>query len=640
VKSAAQAALSGGSDIYVTKLDPSGNVIYATYFGGRADDTASAMAVDAVGNVYVTGQTSSPDFPTTKGAFQPTPPQTAPLNPAAWTFLVKFNSDGAVAWSTYFTTSLTTPSAIAADGAGSTYITGFTKGDLPVTPGAYQSVCNCGVQPGGFLSIPHLSIIYVDGFAARFDAAGSKLTYATYLGVANSIGMTIGTALAVATDGSAYVGASTGIYRLDAAGSTLLAHGLPKIMPQAMALRSDGSLYITGLSQGQIGAPGTFLPTPGAAQTNPNLAPKLEYQPQLNGQQAIVRMDAQLQTTIAATYFGGPYNMTVSSLALDASGNVYVGGSTSPRGLPTVTPFVEAFGSSGTGFATKLSADLSSVQFSSYFGDAEYFDLRSVAVGAGGSLILGGATIQTGSSAPLPGAVWVNSLALTPPPALRIDSVANAASRLGDPISSGETIAVTGAGFGPDTQLLIGGVPVQTIAVTPTQITAVAPEKLPDGAVTVQVQSGGALSNAVLTPVAAASPGLFSVDRTGLGQGYILNQDGTRNTPDKPAKPGDRITIYATGVGPVNFDHGYAVTANPVSVYVDIFYALGVAAVMGPVDGFPGDVYQLTVYVPDRAQLVAINPDLKNFQYPPQVGVILKIAGGSSQNGLAISIAQ
>jgi uncharacterized protein (TIGR03437 family) len=360
----------------------------------------------------------------------------------------------------------------------------------------------------------------------------------------------------------------------------------------------------------------------------------------LNGQQAIVRMDAQLQTTIAATYFGGPYNMAVSALAIDANGNVYVGGSTSPRGLPTVTPLVEAFGSPGTGFAAKLAGDLSAVEFSSYFGDTENFNVRSVAVGAGGSLILGGATIQNVSTPSPPGAVWVNSLALTALPALRIDSVGNAAGRVSDPISPGETIVVTGAGFGSDAQLLMGGVPVQTIAVAPSQITAVSPVKLPDAAVTVQVQSGSALSNAVLAPVVAASPGLFSVDGSGLGQGYILNQDGTRNTPDNPAKPGDRITIFATGVGPVTFDHGYAVTANPVSVYVDIFYALGVAAVMGPVDGFPGDVYQLTVYVPDQAQLIAINPDLKSYKYPPQVGVVLKIAGNSSQNGLALSIAQ
>ncbi len=231
VKSAAQSALAGGSDIYLTKLDASGNVVFATYFGGSADDKASAMAVDALGNVYITGQTSSPDFPTTKGVFQPVPPQATPPNPSAWTFVLKFSANGAVVWSSYFSTSLTTPTAIAVDGAGSPYITGFTNGGLPVTPGAYQPVCNCGLQSTGFFAIP-----YVDGFAARVDASGSKLTYVTYLGIANSIGMNIGGSLAVAADGSAYIGGSNGVYRLDATGSSLLAKGLPKIIAQAMAI--------------------------------------------------------------------------------------------------------------------------------------------------------------------------------------------------------------------------------------------------------------------------------------------------------------------------------------------------------------------------------------------------------------------
>ncbi len=46
------------------------------------------------------------------------------------------------------------------------------------------------------------------------------------------------------------------------------------------------------------------------------------------------------------------------------------------------------------------------------------------------------------------------------------------------------------------------------------------------------------------------------------------------------------------------------------------------------------------VYVPTLAQIVATNPDLSTFQYPPKVGVVLTIAGRSGQNGLAISIAQ
>lgn len=160
------------------------------------------------------------------------------------------------------------------------------------------------------------------------------------------------------------------------------------------------------------------------------------------------------------------------------------------------------------------------------------------------------------------------------------------------------------------------------------------------GAVDVQVQSGGASSNQVLIAVAAASPGIFSQDGSGYGQGYILNKDGTLNTPANPAAPGDPITIYATGVGPVSFTQGYAMTQFPVNVFVEGFYAYGVAAVMGPVNGFPGSVYQITVYVPNPAVLTASNPDLKNFKFPPLVGVTMQIDGATSQNGLAISISQ
>ncbi len=70
---------SGGRNAFVTKLDPSGNVVYSTFFGGSGDDPATAMTVDAAGNVYVTGTLyyigtgSSSDFPVTKGAYSSTP---------------------------------------------------------------------------------------------------------------------------------------------------------------------------------------------------------------------------------------------------------------------------------------------------------------------------------------------------------------------------------------------------------------------------------------------------------------------------------------------------------------------------------------------------------------------------------------
>jgi hypothetical protein len=81
-------------------------------------------------------------------------------------------------------------------------------------------------------------------------------------------------------------------------------------------------------------------------------------------------------------------------------------------------------------------------------------------------------------------------------------------------------------------------------------------------------------------------------------------------------------------------------TQFAVNVFFEGLYANGVAAVMGPVNGLPGSIYQITVYVPNPATLVVDNPGLANFQFPPLVGITMQIDGASSQNGIAISISQ
>jgi len=72
VKSPLQATLASpdAADIFIIKLDPSGNVVYSTCSGGSGEDMASAVAIDPQGNLYVTGLTNSSDFPVTKGVFQ------------------------------------------------------------------------------------------------------------------------------------------------------------------------------------------------------------------------------------------------------------------------------------------------------------------------------------------------------------------------------------------------------------------------------------------------------------------------------------------------------------------------------------------------------------------------------------------
>ncbi len=606
----------GSHDVYVTKLDLSGNVVYSTYFGGSADDLAAAMAVDSAGNVYVTGTTTSLDFPVTPGAFAST----------GASFLFRLNPDGSTGYSTYFAPAGSNPDLIAVDSTGSAYVAGWSAGGLPVTPGAYQMSCMCPEDQTIFMTFINYS-----GFLAKFNPAASGLAYSTYIGGTTTFGNPLNV-IALAPDGSAYVAGQNGINRLNSTGSALLATSQPFLNARAMTVAPDGSLYVAG-------APNTganpFQATPGAFETTPIGPPQLPGQ-SVPSPAAVARLDAQLDQVLAATYFGGPYE-TIQSLLLDSTGHLYLGGATGPQGLPTRTPLQGGFAAT-TGFLGELSGDLSTLLFSSYFGDTGSFTVESVAFGIDGSLLLGGATVPANSIAPVN--LYVNSLDLAPPPALRIDSVESAASLLDTPISAGETIVVRGAGFGSTSQLFIGDAPVAAISLTPTILTAVVPQSVAPGAVQVQVQSGGASSNSVLMPVATASPAIFSTGGSGYGQGYILNQDGTLNTPSNPASPGDKITIFATGVGPVSFTNGYAVTQFPPSVFIDGFYADGVAAVMGPVNGLPGSVYQITVYVPNPASLVASNPNLANFTFPPQVGVILQIDGIQSQNGIELSISQ
>ncbi len=612
----AYVAVTGTHDVFVTKLDPSGNVVYSTYFGGSADDIATAMTVDGAGNVYVTGTTTSVDFPVTKGTY----------SNSGGSFLFRLNPDGSVGYSTYFAPSGNAPNSLAVDSSGSAYIAGVSFGHLPVTPGAYQTTCNCASIPA------FVRTLFPDaGVLTRFDPTGSTLIFSTYVGPSISLYSAID-AIALAADGSVYVGGPNGIHHINATGTTQLSSSKPIVNAAAIALGPDGSLYLAGppgINPFQTTA-GTFQPTIGGPVPLPN-------QGILYSGAAVIRMDAQLATVLASTYFVGLYGNQIKALTVDPSGKVYLAGSTAPRGLPTVTPLQGGFAPS-TGFVSELSSDLSTLLFSSYFGDTETFSVQSVALSPSGDILTGGSTGQPFGGGPIN--IYVNRLGVAPPPSLRIDAVQNAASLLDGSICAGETIVVRGVGFGSDAQLSIGDKAVRPISITTTAITAVVPQSVPADAAMVQMQSGGASSNQVLIQVSAASPGIFSADGSGYGQAYILNKDGSLNTPANPAAPGDAITIFATGVGPVSFTNGYAVTDFPVNVFIDGFYANGVAAVMGQVKGLPGDVYQITVYVPNPATLVANNPNLANFKFPPLDSVLIQVAGKTSQIGLAISIAQ
>jgi uncharacterized protein (TIGR03437 family) len=626
------AAVSASNDIFVTKLDRDGNIVYSTYFGGSADDSARAMAVDAAGNVYVTGITASRDLPTTAGAYSSAPPK-APQGVASGSssFVVKLRPDGSVGYATYLTDGFSTPGGIAVNAAGEVVVGGTTLGDLPTTPGAYQTAFSPG--PTIICSIFCGFQQVTNAFLTKLDSSGASLVFSTYIGTTD----TSGGQVALASDGTVYLNSSSvsfafdghTIYKMNSTGTALLATGTAPGQPFALAVASDGNVYVAG----QISSGATFSGTPGAFQPSVVAVPNLSYQGPGGPYAFVAELTPDLKQTVASTLLGGAYGDTPNSIAIDSDGNVLVGGTTVGLGFPTRTPFVSAF-NYNTGFVSKLSRDLSTLLFSTYLGDTEIFAVQGVAAVPGGDVVIAGSTGNVPSSSG-PFHVWVNRLSPGGPPALRIDAVQSAASLLSAPLSPGETIVVRGAGFGSDAQLTIGDSRVTPVAMDSQSITAVVPANITASAVLVQVQSGGAVTNPVVVPVAMSAPALYSADGSGFGQGYILNADGSRNSQANPAKIGDAVTIFATGVGPISFDGPYAVAAFTPQVYFQGFYAKGVAAFSGPVAGLPGNVYQLKIIIPDP---VEANSDLKNFKYPPLISVVLKSNGVASQNGLAISI--
>src|SRR3990170_439256 len=134
--------LNGVGDAFVAKLDAGGaSLLFSTYLGGAYEDYAISIAIDAAGDPYVTGWTSSADFPVTPGAFDAT------LDGQYDSFVTKLATGGAfLLYSTYLGgVEWDGGSSIAIDADGNAHVTGWTgSADFPVTPGAFDTSYNGG----------------------------------------------------------------------------------------------------------------------------------------------------------------------------------------------------------------------------------------------------------------------------------------------------------------------------------------------------------------------------------------------------------------------------------------------------------------------------------------------------------------
>ena len=155
--------LHGQYDVFVTKLNPTGSGLsYSTFLGGTAVDDGQRIAVDAAGNAFAMGFSSSTDFPTTAGAFDRT------ANGGFDVTLTKLNTSGsALVYSTYLGGSdFDSGGGLAVDTAGSAYVAGGTpSADWPTTPGAYDTTFDND-----------------DAYVTKVNPAGTALTFSTFVG--------------------------------------------------------------------------------------------------------------------------------------------------------------------------------------------------------------------------------------------------------------------------------------------------------------------------------------------------------------------------------------------------------------------------------------------------------------------------
>jgi hypothetical protein len=233
-------------DLFVTKLNATGTgLVYSTYLGGGDYTMSRGIAVDSLGNAYITGDTQSSNFPTTPGAYDTS--FNSSIQYYADVFVTKLNPTGTgLVYSSYLGGAEWDRSeAIAIDGSGNAYITGFTPSlDFPITPGAYDT---------SFNGVSNIYGNFGNSFVAKLDSSGSNLAYSTFLdeGVSKDIGVD-------GSDNAYIIGSisyptyysSVFVKKLNKFGnkmiySTLLGKTY-KSFGNAIAVDKSGYVYITG----------------------------------------------------------------------------------------------------------------------------------------------------------------------------------------------------------------------------------------------------------------------------------------------------------------------------------------------------------------------------------------------------------
>jgi hypothetical protein len=388
VAGAYQNTNKGSSDVFVAKFSPSGKtLVYSTFLGGGDSDEGYGIALDASGAAYITGMTSSSDFPILN-AYQ----ETIQARPDA--FVTKLNPAGAsLAYSSYLGGWLDDRGLdIAVDGAGAAYVTGWTGDNL-----FYQSVDNNFPMKNPYQGKFGRGR---DAFVSKFTPAGNDLIYSTFLGGSLT---DEGRSIAVDARGCAYLTGYTNssdfplrnpcqskikgsveayVAKFSAGGNTLVYSTYlgGSWWDWSYEIRVDGSgaAYLTGETYSQ------------------DFPVKNAYQKRLAGllDVFITRLNPAGSAVTFSTFLGGSNYEEAGSLAIDGNGNCYVAGETYSADFPLQNPLQKRAGG-GDVFLAKVASTGAPLAFSTYLGGGARDRSTGLAADLKGAVYVAGETYSS-----------------------------------------------------------------------------------------------------------------------------------------------------------------------------------------------------------------------------------------------------
>ncbi|WP_460007543.1 DUF7948 domain-containing protein [Methanogenium cariaci] len=376
---------TGSSQMFVTKLDATTHqIVYSTYLGGGAGGYNPCIAVDSRGSAFLTGKTSSADFPTTDGAYAKTGSGDQDL------FVTRIDPSGSsLLYSTVIGGSIGDGgAAIAVDEQGNASVAGTTYSpDFPTTTGAYQQ----NPQGSG------------DAFVLKLHPKGTDLIYATRLG---GTGHDEATGIILEPDGAVIVTGTTGSHDFPATVGSCCPHTgggtdvfAAKISPSgsdllfATYIGGSGDDEATGCAR----CPDGSIAIAGNTRSSDFPATDAAFQQTNNGTTNgfVTHLNATGTGIVAATLLGGTGSDGIRGIAVDADGDCYVTGVTGSPDFPTTDgAYQQTFMKDSSAFVARLNAPLTTLSYATFLGEESYSTGTDIAAAGNNTIWMTGKTMD------------------------------------------------------------------------------------------------------------------------------------------------------------------------------------------------------------------------------------------------------